>query len=84
MQRPPRGSNAELLPRRTLFGLAGLGLVMAVCSLGVMQWAQGTLGEPVARSMGLVTFSLSGIFLALECNDVPAAAGTLKNGSSCR
>ena len=69
MQRPPRGANAELLPRRTLLGLAGLGLVLAVCSLGIMQWAQGSLGEPAARSLGLVTFSLSGIFLALECND---------------
>ena len=83
MQRPPRGSNAELLPRRTLLGLAGLGLVLAVCSLGIMQWAQGTLGESVARSLGLVTFSLSGIFLALECNDVLGSVfstATLKNG----
>ena len=69
MARPPRGSNAQLLPRPTLFGLAGLGLVLAVCSLGIMEWAQSAFGEETARSMGLVTFALSGIFLALECND---------------
>jgi P-type Ca2+ transporter type 2C len=83
MQRPPRGAHAELLPRRTLLGLAGLGLVLAVCTLGIMQWAQGPLGEPAARSLGLVTFSLSGIFLALECNDVLGSVfstSTLKNG----
>ena len=45
MQRPPRGAHAELLPRQTLLGLAGLGLVLAVCSLGIMQWAQGSLGR---------------------------------------
>ena len=57
MQRPPRGADAELLPRSALLKLAAFGLVMAVCSLGVMEWAQGSLGEPAARSMGLVTFA---------------------------
>jgi P-type Ca2+ transporter type 2C len=83
MQRPPRGSKAEILPRRTLFGLAALGLVLAVCTLGIMWSAQGTLGEPVARSMGLVTFALAGIFLALECNDDTGSVfgmATLNNG----
>ena len=83
MQRPPRGADAELLPRRALLKLAAFGLVMAVCSLGVMEWAQGTLGEPTARSMGLVTFALAGIFLALECNDDPGSVfsiATLQNG----
>jgi len=46
-----------MLPRKTLVELAGLGLVLAVCALGIMQWALGTLGEPAARSMGLVTFA---------------------------
>ena len=83
MQRAPRGAHAEILPRRTLFGLAGLGLVVAACTLGVMYSVQGTLGEPVARSMGLVTFALAGIFLALECNDVSGSVfsmTTFKNG----
>jgi Ca2+-transporting ATPase len=69
MLRPPRPSRAQLLPRPLLIGLAGVGLVLAISSLGVMEWAQAGLGETVARTMGLVTFSLSGIFLALEVND---------------
>ena len=83
MQRPPRAADAELLPRSALLKLAAFGLVMAACSLGVMQWAQGSLGEPTARSMGLVTFALAGIFLALECNDDPGSVfsmATLQNG----
>jgi P-type Ca2+ transporter type 2C len=69
MQRSPRGAHAEILPRSRLFALAGVGLVLAVCTLGVMQWAQGSLGETTARTMGLVTFALAGIFLSLEAND---------------
>ena len=69
MLRPPRGAQAQILPRQKLIGLAGLGLVLAVCALGLMRWAQGMFDEPTARSMGLVTFALSGIFLALECNE---------------
>src|SRR5262249_44257512 len=83
MQRPPRGANAQILPNRTLLGMAGLGLVTAICTLAVMQTVQGTLGEPTARSMGLVTFGLAGIFLALECNEDPGSAfsmATFQNG----
>ena len=83
MQRPPRGANAQILPTRTLLGMAGLGLVIAISTLGIMQWAQGTLGEPTARSMGLVTFALAGIFLALGCNDTTGSVfseATLDNG----
>jgi P-type Ca2+ transporter type 2C len=69
MQRSPRGAHAQILPRSRLFALAGIGLVLAVCTLGVMQWAQGPLGDATARTMGLVTFSLAGIFLSLEAND---------------
>jgi Ca2+-transporting ATPase len=70
MERPPRGANAQILPTRTLIGMAGLGLVIAVCTLGVMEWAQQTgSDETMARTMGLVTFCLAGIFLALGCND---------------
>jgi Ca2+-transporting ATPase len=84
MQRAPRPAQAQLLPRPMLIGLAGLGLVLAICTLGVSEWAQATgLGETVARSMGLVTFSLAGIFLALEINDDRQSvfgAETLENG----
>jgi Ca2+-transporting ATPase len=42
---------------------------MAACTLGIMAWSQGPLGDTGARSMGLVTFSFAGIFWALEAND---------------
>jgi Ca2+-transporting ATPase len=69
MERPPRGAHSQILPTRSLVGMAGLGLVIAASTLFIMEATQATLGEMVARSMGLVTFSLAGIFLALECND---------------
>jgi Ca2+-transporting ATPase len=84
MERAPRSSQAQLLPRPLLIGLAGLGLVIAVSSLAVMQW--GTLiglDQTVARTMGFVTFCLAGIFLALEVNDDRHSlfgAATLENG----
>jgi Ca2+-transporting ATPase len=87
MERAPRSSQAQLLPRPLLIGLAGLGLVLAISTLGVMEWAQAGLGETVARSMGLVTFSLAGIFLALEINDDRHSVfggETLENGKLLR
>ena len=42
---------------------------MTISSLGIMQWAQVSFDETTARSMGVVTFALAGIFLALGCND---------------
>jgi Ca2+-transporting ATPase len=69
MQRPPRGANADILPRAHLITLAGIGLVMAASILVVMSWADALYGDSVARSMGLVTFALSGIFLSFCIND---------------
>jgi Ca2+-transporting ATPase len=83
MQRPPRGAHARILPTKSLAAMALLGLVIAVCALAVMETFQASLGETVARSMGLVTFSLAGIFLALECNDQTISVfseTTLSNG----
>jgi Ca2+-transporting ATPase len=69
MERPPRGANADILPRRHLITLAGIGLVMAASILVVMSWADPLYGDAVARSMGLVTFALGGIFLSFSIND---------------
>ena len=69
MERPPRGANADILPRTHLITLAGIGLVMAASILVVMNWADSLYGASVARSMGLVTFALSGIFLSFSIND---------------
>jgi len=69
MQRKPRGANAVILPRSHLLTFAGVGLVMAASVLIVMAMAQTSSGEAVARSMGLVTFGLGGIFLSFCIND---------------
>jgi Ca2+-transporting ATPase len=69
MDRAPRGANAEILPRDKLIRLAVVGLVLAAVVLAVMEWANGQYGDVVARSMGLATFGLSGIALALVIND---------------
>ena len=45
------------------------GLVMAVVTLGIIAWATPIYGEAVARTMGLVAFSLCNIWFALETAD---------------
>jgi P-type Ca2+ transporter type 2C len=69
MKRKPRGAHADILPHSHLLTLAGIGLVMAASILVVMNWASAPLGDTVARSMGVVTFALSGIFLSFVIND---------------
>jgi Ca2+-transporting ATPase len=69
MERPPRGANAQILPTDKLVRLGLIGLVLAACTLVMMQYIQPTLGDQLARTMGFVTFCLSGIFLALVIND---------------
>jgi Ca2+-transporting ATPase len=82
MERPPRGSKAQILPRKSLMAVVGLGLVIAASTLGI-QWAFAPQGDALARSMGFVTFGLAGIFLALEVNDERGSMfgrATLDNG----
>ncbi|HET8846400.1 MAG TPA: cation transporting ATPase C-terminal domain-containing protein, partial [Ktedonobacteraceae bacterium] len=71
MQRPPRSAQAQILPLPLAVQLVVIGLVMTAATLGVMQWVLVGmhLSEPVARTMGLTTFSLASIFFALETND---------------
>ncbi|MBV9578341.1 MAG: cation-transporting P-type ATPase [Chloroflexi bacterium] len=83
MQRPPRGANAHILPTRTLIGMAALGLVTAACALGITEYTQSVSDMMTARTMGFITFSLAGIFLALGCNDTidsVFSAATFDNG----
>jgi P-type Ca2+ transporter type 2C len=71
MQRPPRKAGEQILPLRLAVRLVALGLMMAVSALGVIQYAVAgaQLGDTVARTMGVVTFSFATIFFALETND---------------
>jgi len=83
MERPPRGANAAILPTNKLMRLAVIGAVLAAVTLIVMQVARPTTGDIVARTMGVVTFALAGIFLALVINDeygTVFSSKTLENG----
>jgi Ca2+-transporting ATPase len=69
MDDAPRPPENPILPTRLFAYLVAVGLVMAVCTLGVIWWATDAYGEAVARTMGLTTFSLVNIWFALETSD---------------
>jgi len=71
MERAPRKAGERILPARLFTRLILTGLVLAVCTLGVMQYAVAGAGwsPTIAHTMGMTTFSLASIFFALETND---------------
>jgi P-type Ca2+ transporter type 2C len=69
MERPPRRADEQIMPVRLAMQLVVVGLVMAVTTLGLIQYAVAPWGEAVARTMGLTVFSLASILFALETND---------------
>src|SRR6187200_84517 len=62
MHDAPRSPDIPILPRRLLIWLVVAGLVMAVVTLGIISWATPLYGEDVARTMGLLAFSLCNIW----------------------
>jgi Ca2+-transporting ATPase len=66
MEEKPRPKDQVILPRPLFMWLVGVGLWMAVGTLGVIVWAGNTHGDAVAHTMGLVTFSLFHLFYSLE------------------
>jgi Ca2+-transporting ATPase len=69
MREAPRSPEVPILSRRLMAWLVVAGLVMAACSLGVIAWATPRFGEEVARTMGVVVFSLTNIWFALETSN---------------
>jgi Ca2+-transporting ATPase len=69
MEHGPRDSDAPVLPRPLLAWLAAIGLIMGVVTLGIISWAWGAHGEPVARTMGLTTFSIACVLNSFESRD---------------
>jgi P-type Ca2+ transporter type 2C len=70
MQRKPRPSNEALLGRRLLVWLAVAGGVMGLGTLGVLFWSNQTYGdEAVARTMGMIAFSVSNIAFSFCTKD---------------
>jgi Ca2+-transporting ATPase len=62
MNRKPRDPEAQILPRSKLLWLALVGGVMAAATLGVLGWADGRYSTPVARTMGMTSFSIANLF----------------------
>ena len=64
MQRKPRASTEQILPRPLLIWVAIAGLVMGGTTLGLIAWADDTYGGPVARTMGLTTFAIGNLLFS--------------------
>jgi Ca2+-transporting ATPase len=69
MERPPRAANEALLSRGLLAWLAIVGLIMGGGTLGVIYWASGAYDETVARTMGIITFSIANVAFSLATKD---------------
>jgi Ca2+-transporting ATPase len=69
MSDAPRPQGTPILPRRLMTWLIVVGLTLGVLTLATITWATATYGEAVARSMGVVVFSLANIWFALETSN---------------
>jgi Ca2+-transporting ATPase len=70
MQRKPRSSDEQILPRPLLLWVAIAGLVIGGAALGVIGWADDHYGDSaIARTMGLTTFGLSNVVFSLCTRD---------------
>ncbi len=69
MQRKPRPSDEQILPRPLLIWVAIAGVVLGGATLGLIAWADDTYGSTVARTMGLTTFAISNVLFSLTTRD---------------
>jgi Ca2+-transporting ATPase len=71
MERPPRKAGERILPARLFVRLVIAGVIIATCTLCVMQYSVAIAhwSTAVAQTMGMTTFSIASIFFALETND---------------
>ncbi len=69
MGRRPRPTNEPLLGRRLLVWLGVAGLVMGGGALAVIYWSANTFDETAARTMGLITFSVSNVAFSFATKD---------------
>jgi P-type Ca2+ transporter type 2C len=71
MERAPRKAGERILPARLFTRLIIAGVIIAACTLGVMQYAVAGAhwSVAVAQTMGMTTFSLASIFFAIETYD---------------
>ena len=77
MERPPRSPSQPILSPGVLGWLVSAGLVMAVGTLSVISWAEQAHTLTIARTMGVVTFSLLNLFFSIEAKDEQQSAFSL-------
>ena len=69
MERRPRPPGQPILTGGVLAWLVSVGLVMAIGTLSVVSWAEQAHALAIARTMGVVVFSLFNLFFSLESRD---------------
>jgi Ca2+-transporting ATPase len=77
MERPPRPPSQPILSRGLIVWLVTVGLVMAIATLSVINWAEQEHTLDIARTMGVVTFSLLNLFFSIEAKDERQSAFSL-------
>jgi Ca2+-transporting ATPase len=74
---PPRPPGQPILSRGLITWLAAAGLVIAAGTLSVISWAEHEHALTIARTMGVVTFSLLNLFFSIEAKDERQSAFSL-------
>ena len=69
MERRPRPPSQPILTAGVLSWLVSVGLVMAIGTLSVVSWAEQAHTLAIARTMGVVVFSLFNLFFSIESRD---------------
>src|SRR2546430_11715727 len=69
MERRPRPPSQPILTGGVVIWLVSVGLVMATGTLNLVSWAEQAHTLALARTMGVVVFSLFNLFFSLESRD---------------
>ena len=69
MERRPRPPSQPILTGGVVIWLVSVGLVMAIGTLSVVSWAEQAHTLAIARTMGVVVFSLFNLFFSIESRD---------------
>jgi Ca2+-transporting ATPase len=77
MERPPLPPSRPILTRGLIVWLAFVGLLMAIGTLSVISWVDQAHGLDIARTMGMVTFTLLTLFFSIESKDERDSAFSL-------
>jgi Ca2+-transporting ATPase len=81
MERRPRSPGQPILSPGVLTWLVSIGLVMSIGTLSLVSWAQQAHSLAIARTMGLVVFSLLNLFFSVEAKDERESAFSLETFS---